>query len=509
MIVLMTLSDSAIAAALFHVTATGTPANINITLCLNGVGAISCQNLTVSASNLSIRTLIPNHTYPNAGIKINTPGYELPNCAVSQSGYCLFSVSATTPMSILVAQKGNSYSINGSISGLVSSGLTLQLNGSEDLCISANSTSFAFSNRLAYGANYAVTVKNQPSNLGCIVDNGTGTVSNANVDTITVICSPPIVYVSSDSTQSEYYCSLNVSNDPDVNGTLHACSQTPSNNQLWEPFATSLGTFNGTQYSYVADNFNNRIAQCLVNTDSGSFGSNPCSSVNAGIQFNTSPTGIALATVQGVPYAYVSDNVGGDVYLCTIDAFTGGFTMCTPTPTFPPSWRPFSLAVAIVNGAQYAYVAGGLFDHNVYQCQIDVNGTLINPCNVTPSGAPTGNWNPDTLTFATVNNIQYAYVASDLQDVYQCTLGSDGSFTACALASGGGIPWDPRGISFGTVNNIQYAYVADINGNLYRCTLYATNDSTNGTFQNCTITTPSAGPTPLWSPRAVTLALVP
>ena len=86
---------------LFDVTATGTPGKVNITLCLNGKGPLSCQNYDVSAVTLSILTARPNHTYPFAGIKINTPGYSLAyfgiKCVPNQYGFCLFSVSDIRP----------------------------------------------------------------------------------------------------------------------------------------------------------------------------------------------------------------------------------------------------------------------------------------------------------------------------------------------------------------------------------------------------------------------------
>ncbi|VEB33468.1 hypothetical protein [Legionella cherrii] len=80
---------------LFNVSATGIPAQVNLTLCLNGKRAVSCQNYNVSALTLSILTTIPNHTYPQAGIKLNTPGYALSGCHLQGNGYCLFSVSNT------------------------------------------------------------------------------------------------------------------------------------------------------------------------------------------------------------------------------------------------------------------------------------------------------------------------------------------------------------------------------------------------------------------------------
>ena len=81
--------------ALFTVSATGSAANINVSLCLNGKGSLSCQNYNVSALILNVLTTIPNHTYPFAGIKINTPGYAVSGCSLQSNGYCLFSVSNT------------------------------------------------------------------------------------------------------------------------------------------------------------------------------------------------------------------------------------------------------------------------------------------------------------------------------------------------------------------------------------------------------------------------------
>lgn len=84
----------------FNVSAGGVPANLSITLCLNGNSPISCQIYTVSATNLNITTTIPNHTYPTAGIKVNTPGYGLSGCTPISNGYCLFSVSDVLPAAI-------------------------------------------------------------------------------------------------------------------------------------------------------------------------------------------------------------------------------------------------------------------------------------------------------------------------------------------------------------------------------------------------------------------------
>jgi hypothetical protein len=96
------------AGLLFNVSATGgAPSQLQLTLCLNGIGAVSCQNYTVNNLNLYITTTIPNHTYPSAGIKINTPGYTLSGCTMTANGYCLFTVSNTMPATIGITNSNN------------------------------------------------------------------------------------------------------------------------------------------------------------------------------------------------------------------------------------------------------------------------------------------------------------------------------------------------------------------------------------------------------------------
>ena len=67
-------------------------------------GPLSCQNFTISALNLQINTTVPDHVYPYAGIKINTPGFTLANlgidCTPNSNGYCLFSVNNTLPKTL-------------------------------------------------------------------------------------------------------------------------------------------------------------------------------------------------------------------------------------------------------------------------------------------------------------------------------------------------------------------------------------------------------------------------
>ncbi len=80
--------------------------------------------------------------------------------------------------------------VGGSVSGLPGSGLVLQLNGANDMPVSANGK-FNFPKTLAMGSAYTVSVKASPSapvKQTCKVDQGTGKIANANISNVTVTC---------------------------------------------------------------------------------------------------------------------------------------------------------------------------------------------------------------------------------------------------------------------------------------------------------------------------------
>lgn len=87
----------------FKINSSGLASNANITLCLNGIGQITCQNYNVSAQQLSITTTVPQHIYANAGIRINSGG-SIHNRGIScksiVNNFCIFRVSDTVPYNI-------------------------------------------------------------------------------------------------------------------------------------------------------------------------------------------------------------------------------------------------------------------------------------------------------------------------------------------------------------------------------------------------------------------------
>ena len=82
----------------------------------------------------------------------------------------------------------STYTIGGTVSGLVGAGLVLQNNSGDNQSVSANGA-FTFSTSIDSGAAYSVTVSTEPTGQNCTVTNGSGKAS-ANVTNIQVVCSP-------------------------------------------------------------------------------------------------------------------------------------------------------------------------------------------------------------------------------------------------------------------------------------------------------------------------------
>lgn len=80
--------------------------------------------------------------------------------------------------------------VGGSVSGLAGSGLVLQLNGKNDLAVSANGK-FNFPLPLNRNDAYTVTVKTSPASpvsQTCMVSNGNGSIAAVPVSTVSVSC---------------------------------------------------------------------------------------------------------------------------------------------------------------------------------------------------------------------------------------------------------------------------------------------------------------------------------
>jgi hypothetical protein len=155
---------------------------------LNGTGLVlqnnGGNNLTVSASGAFTFTTATAGGGAYSVTVLTQPAGQ--NCAVTNgSGTASANV---TNVSVACIQ---AYTIGGPVTGLTGTGLVLQDNGGNNLTVSANATSYAFTFAGLIpdgGAPYVVTVFSDPVGQRCTVANSIGTAS-ANVTNIQVSCS--------------------------------------------------------------------------------------------------------------------------------------------------------------------------------------------------------------------------------------------------------------------------------------------------------------------------------
>ena len=144
------------------------------------------ENLPVTANGLfAFVTAVPQGaTYT---ISVGTqPSNLSQNCQVTQDS--TGSMPSGNVTDVLAVCTTNSYTVGGGVSGLTASGLTLQLNGGNDLAVPVNATSFTFVTSLLSGSTYLVSATHQPTGLVCSVTNANGAVTNGNVTNVSVSC---------------------------------------------------------------------------------------------------------------------------------------------------------------------------------------------------------------------------------------------------------------------------------------------------------------------------------
>lgn len=246
---------------------------------------------------------------------------------------------------------GYSYTISGTVSGMVGSGMVLQNNGRDDLSISYNG-SFSFKTSLNAGATYAVRVKTQPTNPSqtCTVSNGSGTMNDAPVDNVVVNCVTGPTSVTVDPSGKYAYAA-------NTSGTISA---------------------------YNID----QITGALIDLGTP---------VSAG----TYPTSVTVDP--SGKFAYAADTIGGTIYSYTIDQTTGVLSegMTVLAGKYPAS-------VKVDKSGQFVYVPN-MGDNTISAYTVQSNGTLLE---LADSPFPAGTSPASIITVDLLNVGEFAYVAN-------------------------------------------------------------------------------------------------
>jgi 6-phosphogluconolactonase len=272
------------------------------------------------------------------------------------------------------------YMIEGTVSGLMGSGLVLQNNAGSDLAIAENG-SFAFSAPLFSGSTYAVSVNTQPTTptQTCVLAGASGTVTDANVSTVVVTCtmSPGrFAYVGS---HSGLYCFAVDA----VTGALTPLASSPCDTGD----LTGVAVDPSGQFAYATQSSLNEVNAYTINSATGALTPIAGSQLNGGgvnpVDITVDPSG---------QFVYMANYNSGSISAFVINSVTGGLTAVpgSPFPTAPASVSGqvpavSSLTVDPMGRFLYAAVTGG---NDVSAYVINTNTGALVPAPADPIGPP-------------------------------------------------------------------------------------------------------------------------
>jgi 6-phosphogluconolactonase len=278
---------------------------------------------------------------------------------------------------------GPTYSVGGSVSGLVGSGLALTAGAGNSVSIS-KAGPFTLPTSLNAGASYDVTVASPPANPSqtCTVGNGTGTVAGA-VDNITVVC---------------------VISQFTVGGTISGLAGTGlilRDNSGDDLPVSSNGAFvfmvpvaSGGAYSVsIVSQPSNPTQNCVLLASSA-----------AGTVTSGNVKDISVVCASAGRFAYVVDGQSNQIFGFTID---GGSGALTPMPTSPFAAPTFPGPLVVDPSSRFLYVSsegasgvtGTILAYSINQSTgaltaiqgfqfPDIDGGIVSPAELTidPSG---------------------------------------------------------------------------------------------------------------------------
>ena len=331
-----------------------------------------------------------------------------------------------TNVNVAVTCSALSYTVGGSVSGLASGKtLVVQNNAGNNKTISA-AGSFTFSNSVASGSPYAVTILTQPSGQTCSITNGSGTIVSSNVTNVSVTCNSNTYNVS--ATVSGLVSGRSITLQDNGGDNLTVTSNGTQN------FGTALAS--GSSYSVTILTAPTGET-CSVTSGSGTIGS---SNVNVAVAC-TANTYTIGGTVSGLNSgtSVVLVNNGGNSKTVSAD---GSFTFSAAVASgssysVTVSTSPTNESCTVANGS------GTVVSGNI--SNVTVSCSASGPYNVsaTVSGLISGrtlvlrNNGGDNLTFSS-NGTQNFATALYGGTSYAVTVYTQPLAETCAVTSGSG-----------------------------------------------------------------------
>jgi 6-phosphogluconolactonase (cycloisomerase 2 family) len=459
----------------------------------SGTAIANVGNVTVTCAtqNFTLSGVVSNlvgtgFVLKNNGTAVALSGNAYSISLVSGTAYNLSVTNPTGPSQTCVASNGtgtitnanvtaniacttNKYTVSVAVSGLQAgaTGLSLLDNGGDSLSVTGNGT-FTFATSITSGQAYAVTVGSQPTATPaqyCIVQNGSGTVTIANVISVTLTCRNvgQALFVANaqdgvGNTGSVGGYTINPST-----GILTAAAGSPftaANTDL-NPNSVTLDVRG--QYAYVANLNSSNVSTFSVSPSTGVLTFTADTATSAAPPYKT----FTVAVSPNGSYAFVGsdENPNGIVDAYTLSggvltsvgpATTAGndpmVMVVDPTSSFLFAPEPFETDIAV-----FAIGAGGVLAPAAY---FPTGLTALGPMGVTL--LPPSNGQPGYIFVANTGDATQAVGATVLVFSYDSTSGALSTVgSPYAVGSAGyslpmAITIDPTG---------RFLYVTDYNDN--------------------------------------------
>jgi uncharacterized repeat protein (TIGR03803 family) len=376
---------------------------------ISGLGSNAGLTLTNGSDTLAVATGSTSFTMPTAvafgspySIAVQTAPAGLSCTASNASG----TMPASNVASIVIACSDRSYTVGGTISGLISSGLVL-INGSDTLAVSSGASSFTMPTAVAYTGAYAVTVQTQPTGLTCSVSNSAGTMASAAVTDIALTCSANTYAVG--GSISGLTASGLVLLDNGGDATTLSANATQ--------FTMNTGVAYGSPYTITVQTPPMGLV-CSVSNGTGTVGAADVTSVSITCASNFTPLySFAGGSSDGAdPYHSLVQASDGNFYGTTLDGgTTNGGTIFEITPSGTES-----LFHSFASMPWAGLIQGS--DGNFY-------GT-------TASGGTSGRGTVFKITPSGTDTVLYSFPAGSSEPYTGLIEGSDGNFYGTTGANG-------------------------------------------------------------------------
>ena len=397
------------ASAVTNVAITCTDQPFSLGGTISGLGNNAGLTLTNGSDTLAVAAGSTSFTMPTPvafgspySVAVQTAPAGLTCTASNASG----TMPAGNVASVVIACSDRSYTVGGTISGLISSGMVL-VNGSDTLAVSSGASSFTMPTAVAYTSTYAVTVQTQPTGLTCSVSNGTGTMGSAAVTNIAVTCSANTYTVG--GTISGLTASGLVLLDNGGDATTVSANATQ--------FTMNTGVAYGSAYAITVQTPPAGLV-CSVSNGAGTMGAADVTSVS-----------IACASNFTLLHSFAGGSSdGADPYHILIQASDGNFYGSTLAGGTSNGGTIYEITPSGTESVFYSFASmpwAGL-----------IQGSDGNFYGTTASGGTSGRGTVFKLTPSGTETVLYSFPAGSSEPYCGLIQGSDGNFYGTTGANG-------------------------------------------------------------------------